>query len=134
MPVDPTANLGTAAYTDSTAYATAEQGEKADNALATRQDIIDALGFEPAEDDDVVTLVKVGATEYPPDDGVVELPEYPTKASLGLENVENKSVEQIFEELTSKDITDTLGYTPATAAQGEKADSAVQSITVGGVV
>lgn len=38
-----------------------------------------------------------------------------TKADLGLENVENKSSETIRSEITSKNVTDALGYTPEKA-------------------
>ena len=126
--------LGSAAYTDSSAYATAAQGERADNAITTRAELIDKLGFEPADDDNVVTLVKVGEDEYTPDDGVVSLPAYPTKASLGLDNVENKSVSDILGELDDSNVTDALGYTPATAEQGNKADTAVQTIKINGAI
>lgn len=126
--------LGSAAYTDSSVYATAAQGERADNAITTRAELIDKLGFEPANDDDVVTLVKVGEDEYTPDDGVVSLPAYPTKASLGLDNVENKSVSDILGELDDSNVTDALGYTPATAEQGNKADTAVQTIKINGAI
>ena len=48
-----------------------------------------------------------------------------TKAQVGLGNVENKSSADILGELTKTNVTDALGYTPATAAQGTKADNAL---------
>lgn len=38
-----------------------------------------------------VTQVKVGSTAYNPSSGVISLPAYPTKSSLGLDNVNNTS-------------------------------------------
>lgn len=105
--------LGSAAYTDTDAYATVAQGEKADNAIQEVQ-----IG-----DGEPITA----------EDGKVNIPAYPTKESLGLENVENKSADEILDELTKQDIIDKLEYTPATAAQGEKADSAVQAVAIDNV-
>lgn len=104
----------------------------------TKQDIIDKLEYTPAtaaqgeKADSAVQAVAIDNVEQPKENGVVNLPAYPTKESLGLENVENKSAAEIIGELTAEDVVAALDYTPATSEQGDKADSAVQKVKVNG--
>lgn len=48
---------------------------------------------------------------------------YVTKDNLGIEKVENKSSEDIRGEITSKNITDALGYTPANDVDEKKSQN-----------
>ena len=125
------AGLGSAAFTDSSAYATADQGTKADNAMpktggtftgdiTLRGDPTDNL--HPATkayvDSEVLEVSDAVATKA--DNEVVsshisntDNPHSVTKSQIGLGNVENKSSETIRSEITALNISDALGYEPA---------------------
>lgn len=54
------------------------------------------------------------------EDGLKKIAEVATKESIGLSKVENKSSEEIRDEITSKNVTDALGYTPASEEELNK--------------
>lgn len=56
-----------------------------------------------------------------------------TKAELGLGNVDNKSSETIRSEITSKNVTDALGYTPIETVPGMTGATATKAGTAGTV-
>jgi hypothetical protein len=118
--------LGTASTTDSTAYATAAQGTKADSALQTAaigvsiqaynaNTVIDSAyvhtdnNYTSAEKSKVDTAY---TDRLKWDGGSTGLVAATGRTSLELNNVENKSSATIRGELTSGNVTGALGYTP----------------------
>jgi len=98
--------LGTAATTNSTAYATAAQGTNADTAYADR------LKW---------------------DGGSTGLTASTARTSLELGNVENKSSSTIRSEITSSNVTTALGYTPYNSTNPSGYTTNVGTVTsVGG--
>lgn len=72
----------------------------------------DATKTESSETNGNILIDGVETTVYVHPEGTN--PHGTTKEDLGLENVENKSSETIRSEITKKNVTDALGYTPAT--------------------
>ena len=107
-----TADLGTAAFTASTAYATAAQGKTADDTAATVATYGDVVTHNASEFATQQALSGVKAT-----------------ADEALEGAEaaNGELASLKTSLKSAAYTPTTDY--ATAAQGAKADTALQKVT-----
>lgn len=92
-------------------YATTEwiNGKK----FATISDLSSAIGPLSGR---VATLESAGYITSAALNGYAKTSDLPTKSSLGLGNVENKSSATIRGEITSSNVTNALGYTPANNA------------------
>ena len=95
--------------TASTAFA-GDKGKAAyDHSLAAHARV-DATKTESSETNGYIKIDGAEVLVYTHPEGTN--PHGTTKADLGLENVENKSSETIRSEITSKNVTDALGFTP----------------------
>ena len=112
--------LGSAAYTDSTAYATAAQGTKADNAEMLLGNT--AMGTTATTVTGAIAELKGNIEDV--DTGVMAVTEGSTNGTVSVDGTD-----VAVHGLGSAAYTDSTAY--ATAAQGALADSAVQSVTTG---
>ena len=78
-------------------------------------EVKDIYAREEAEK--AVQTIKIDNVEQTKTNNTVNLPAYPTKESLGISDVENKSSEEIRNELTAENVIAALGYTPADEAE-----------------
>ena len=118
--------LGTAAYTASTAYATAAQGTKADSAIqGVDSSDSDAISFTTDSNKVAYAEIHLDGTGAIP---LAVVPGNGISASLNSSYVDGSLSTSATGKLLTKGAAD--GYY-ATTAQGSKADSAIQTITSG---
>ena len=80
-----------------------------------------------------IQSISINGVEQPKLNHAVDLPAYPTKQSLGIENVEDKTSAQIRNELTSENVTNALGYTPLDEAEKGQSNGVAQLDNTGRV-